>query len=190
MKKIILNFLEIGKIDRGLFRIWILATAFVLFATISDYYDSYDTEKYKQIKNMKCIYVNEYLSTKSDWYKHHFKKRYYINTISTVIYVERKKKNINYEDQKLSYKEIKENDFIYLTLADIDKKESWLRIRYPYGKNHFIGLKDCEKQLNKIISAYKKNLNFLLSIAAIPIWVVFGWFFFKKIFLWVVRGFK
>tara|TARA_Y100001970_G_C14143293_1_gene808418 strand:+ start:885 stop:1457 length:573 start_codon:yes stop_codon:yes gene_type:complete len=190
MKKIILNFLEIGKIDRGLFRIWILATAFVLFATIDDYYSSYDTKKYKQIKNMKCIYVTEYLNTKSERYKKTFNKTYLIPKIGGVIYVERKKKNIKYEDEKLVYKEIKENDFIYLKSADIDKKKELWDIGYPIGRNHFIGLEVCEKQLNKKILAYKKNLNFLLSIAAIPIWVVFGWFFFKKIFLWIVRGFK
>ena len=191
MKKIFLNFLEIGKLDRGLFRIWILGTAFVLFATISDYYSSWETKKYKQIKDMKCIYVSEYLSTKSDYHKHHFKKNnFFVPLIGGVIYVERKKKNINYETQTFLSNDIKENDFIHLKRADLDKKKELYDIRYPYGENHFIGLKNCEKQLNKKISPYKKKLNILLSIAAIPIWVVFGWFFFKKIFLWVVRGFK
>ena len=189
MKKKLLNFLEIGKLDRGLFRIWILGTAFVLFATISDYYSSGETKKYKQIKDMKCIYVSEYLSTKSDYHKHHFKKNYFL-PIENVIYVERKKKNIHYETIPFLSHDIKENDFIYLKQADLDKKKELYDIRYPNFGTAFDGLEDCEKQLNKIIAPYKKKLNILLSIAAIPIWVVFGWFFVKKIFLWVVRGFK
>jgi|TARA_Y100000294_G_scaffold171068_1_gene184054 hypothetical protein len=189
MKKL-LNFLEIGKVDRGLFRIWILGTAFVLFATISDYYSSGETKKYKQIKDMKCIYVSEYLSTKSDKHKHHFKKNNIFVPIGSVIYVERKKKNINYETIPFLSNDIKENDFIYLKQADLDKKKELYDIRYPILATHFDGLEVCEKQLNKIVSPYKKKLNILLSIAAIPIWVIFGWFFFKKIFLWVVRGFK
>ena len=72
MKKKLLNFLEIGKLDRGLFRIWILGTAFVLFATISDY-DSVLTDNYNEAKSIKCISATEYLSTKTEDYKINFK---------------------------------------------------------------------------------------------------------------------
>jgi len=176
MKKILLNFLEIGKIDRGLFRIWILATAFVLFAVISDY-DSVDTDNYNEAKSIKCIGVGEYLSTKTEDYKINFKKKYSIPMIGGEIFVE-----------------TKNNDFIYIKPSDLKEKYSiYLNISYPWGKNHFLSIynkDDCEKQLNKIKSDYKKHLNPLLKIATIPIWVIIGWFFVKKIFLWVVRGFK
>ena len=134
-KNVFFEFFEIKKLDKGLFRVWILLSIlWVCFVAVVIYADD-------MIKQAK-------------------------------------------EEQELSLTCIGKST----TGMDVYTLYS-LKDKTDYATNifRFYSLKDCEKFINHD----RRALNFAVQISiGGPLLVLFLWFFLKKTYLWLYRGFK
>ena len=129
------EFLEIKKLDRGLFRIWILLSIlWICFVAVAIYADDM-IKQAKEEKELSLICIKT-------------------STIGLDVY----------------------------TLYNFKDKTD-----YATSIHRFYSLKDCEKFINHD----RRALNFAVqSSIGGPLLVLFLWFFLKKTYLWLYRGFK
>ena len=75
MKKIFLDFFEIGKFDKGLFRVWIVLTVLFCILVYVDFLGSPQVKQYNKIKSMKCMSTVAYLENLNEFARDLIKKK-------------------------------------------------------------------------------------------------------------------
>jgi hypothetical protein len=174
MKKIFLHFFEIGKLDKGLFRIWIVLTILFCIIAYVDFLGSPQVKKYNKIKSMKCISTEAYLEGLNEFARDIIKKKNNFPDHSSYIIVEMKNDKIS-----------------YLNKYKLRSRNIWSL--YPkYEKySYFNKLSNCERPIDKIKFEYNsERRDFIAALILFPFVILILWLFSKKIFLWIVRGFK
>ena len=177
IKKLAL-FFEINRLDKGLFRFWILGTGlfyfFVLILLVSGEFDDFNYLKKRLSQNMSC--------TTSSL----FPDLSYTNLLSN----------------KLVKSYIGPNKYLITTAVDdgikvLDKSETYfgsLKGATDFGGifSNFIVFdkkKDCDKYISKSILLFKFMFIFVFLLL-LPLFVIPTWLISKKTVLWLIRGFK
>ena len=166
MYRELIKFLEIGKLEKGLFRVWVvLALIFYIFF----YSVIFNEDIYKNFREAS--------------------KRNYFCTTNVEFQIE----NIPLENFVIG--EFFEFSKTLKGIRPAKKSSYWgilgfsntrgLNILKDYDE--FKDKKTCEEFLNEPRNDFFRAL---LIITFFPILVIFFWFFFKKILLWIYRGFK
>jgi|ETNmetMinimDraft_2_1059921.scaffolds.fasta_scaffold168544_1 hypothetical protein len=169
MKDKFFKFFEIGKLDKGLFRIWILLT--ILF----------------------YIFFSIQLFTNSSGYAYQKRKSIDMSCAPSSLF-----KNLSYKGLAADTKiYVRDDRFLIVEILNdglrvMDRKEfeflgytTKFLIFAPYGIFHNID--DCKKYINAPIKRFYSELALIIFL---PFSVVFIWLFSKKIFLWIYKGFK
>ena len=166
VKQELINFLEIGKIEKGLFRIWVVISIifYLFFYSIMFQEDIYKDFRDISKKNYFCLKNSELFKIED------IPPDYYVIGelvgLTTKIEFPRPVK-------KSSYSTFLSSPALgYDIFKDYDK---------------FKDEKSCKSFINQ-----PKN-DFLIAfflITFFPLSLIFVWFLFKKTYLWIYRGFK
>tara|TARA_B100001057_G_C22457206_1_gene797376 strand:- start:44 stop:562 length:519 start_codon:yes stop_codon:yes gene_type:complete len=171
MKKKLFKFFEIGKIDRGLFRIWIVLSIIFIIYIILDTLSS----KNNEISNYSS--AMETVRKPSVYCKPQFKHD--LITTTTVIN--------NNEILLPKYWKRSENNEVIYGHENIYEKTFGVLFENP---KTFSSQSDCKNYYKKIKDeAFNKMFVLLLSVISIPFYILIIYLFLKKIFLWIKRGF-
>jgi hypothetical protein len=179
IKKLVL-FFEINRLDKGLFRFWILSTGlfyfFVLILLVSGEFDDFNYLKKRLSQNMSC-------ATSSL-----FPDLTYTNPL--------------FDTNKLKKSYVGPNKYLIITTVDdgikvLNTNETYFG--YLKGVTDFGGTfsqflvfdkeKDCDKYISKSIMLFKLMFIFIFLLL-LPLFVIPTWLISKKTVLWLIRGFK
>ena len=165
MKKKFIKFFEIGKLERGLLRVWIVLSVVWVVSTYIFYSSQYEVENHKYLS---------YASSKPDIY---CKPQY-------------KKIRVPFETNGSTFWILKSTDKVVWGHQDIFNEGRKGLLRYDV-KNLFDSRDKCISFYKaKKNSAYKEAFSYYLIIFLTPFLIPIFYLFSKKVFFWVRRGFK
>ena len=179
IKKIVL-FFEINRLDKGLFRFWILGAGlfyfFVLILLVSGEFDDFNYLKKRLSQDMTC---------------------YTSNLFPDLTYTD-----LNFDNNILKKSYVGPNKYLIVTAVDegikvLNKNETYFG--YLKGATDSGGTfsqfivfdkkKDCDKYISKSIMLFK-FMFILIFLLLLPLFVIPTWLISKKTVLWLIRGFK
>lgn len=166
MRQELIKFLEIGKLEKGLFRIWLVLSLifYLLYYSMMFTEDIYKDFREISKKNYFCFKNSELFKIDD------IPPDYYV--IGELVSLT-KKLEFPRPVKKSTY-----SKFLHSPALGYD-------IFKPYDK-----FKD-EKSCNNFINEPKNNfLTVFFLVTIFPFFLIFVWFLFKKTYLWIYRGFK